>query len=139
MAYPFLSAEWLKGLAEVLNNDRRYAEVAKNWEADMLVLVEPDPCSPADKKAAGAQLDLWYGKCCRASFHLAGDPEMPKPAFTPRAQRRMLLRGIEGKLDSMRAMVTRKLKVEGNLANMTRSVPTVLDLVRCCRAVESAH
>jgi hypothetical protein len=32
-------------------------------------------------------------------------------------------------------MLTRKLKVQGNMAVMMRSVPTVLDFVRCAREV----
>lgn len=139
IAHPFPSEGWPTALAGVLKTDRRQAEVARSREGDILVLTEPEPYSPPVARAAGAWLDLWHGKCRRVSFHLAGDPEMPKPAFTPRAQRSMLLRVIEGELDSMQAMVTRKLKVEGTLAYMTRSVPTVLDLVRCCRAVEITH
>jgi putative sterol carrier protein len=63
---------------------------------------------------------------------------MPKPAFTLRAPRSTLLRVMEGQLDPMQAMVTRKLKVEGNMAYMMMNVPTVLDFVRCCRQVKIA-
>ena len=63
---------------------------------------------------------------------------MPKPAFTLRATQAMLLRIMGGELDPMQAMVTRKLKVEGNMAYMMMNVPTVLDFVRCCRQVKIA-
>jgi putative sterol carrier protein len=139
IAHPFPSEGWPTALAEVLKTDRRQARVARSREGDILVLTKPEPDSPPVARAAGAWLDLWHGKCRRVSFHLAGGPEMPKPAFTLRAQRSMLLRVIEGGLESMQVLVTRKLKVEGNLAYRTRSVPTVLDHVRCCRVVEIAH
>jgi putative sterol carrier protein len=42
---------------------------------------------------------------------------------------------MKGKLDPMQAMLTRKLKVQGNMAIMMRNVPTVLDFVRCAREV----
>jgi putative sterol carrier protein len=138
MAYPFAGEAWLKAVAEVLNTDEHYADVARNWEGDMLVLVEPDPGSAPGEKAIGAYLDLWHGKCRRTAAYLEGDPAMPKPAFTLRATRGLLMRIMEGKLDPMQAMVTRKLKVEGSLSYMMRNVPTVLDFVRCCQRVEIA-
>jgi putative sterol carrier protein len=138
MGYAFPSEGWLTALSDVLNSDERYAYVAKNWEGDMLVLVEPEPGEAAGTKAAGAYLDLWHGKCRKTAMYTGGDPAMPKPAFTLRAPRSLLLRIMEGKLDPMQAMVTRKLKVEGNMGYMMRNVPTVLDFVRCCRRVEIA-
>jgi hypothetical protein len=35
-------------------------------------------------------------------------------------------------------MMTRKLQVQGNMAVMMRSVPVVLDFVRCAREVTDA-
>jgi putative sterol carrier protein len=35
----------------------------------------------------------------------------------------------------MQAMLTRKLDVKGNMAVMMRSVPVVLDFVRCAREI----
>ena len=112
--------------------------MAKNWEEDMLVLVEPEPGEPAGVSAAGAYLDLWHGKCGKTAMYAKGDPAMPKPAFFMRAPRGLLLRIMEGQLDPIKAMVTRKLEVEGNLGYMMRNVPAVLDFVRCCRRVEIA-
>ena len=64
---------------------------------------------------------------------------MPKPTFTlRRVLRSLLLRIMEGKLDRVQAMATRSLEAGGNLGDMMRNVPTVLDFVRCCRRVEIA-
>jgi putative sterol carrier protein len=52
-----------------------------------------------------------------------------------RAPRRHFLKVVTGELDPMQAMMTRRLRVEGNMAYMLRNVPTVLDFVRCCRLV----
>jgi putative sterol carrier protein len=136
MGYPFPSEEWLKALSDVLNSDERYAEVARNWEGDMLVMVEPEPGASDAAGSVGAYLDLWHGRCRRVALYSAGDPTILKAAFTLRAPRSMLLRIMEGGLDPIQAMVTRKLKVEGNMAYMMRNVPTVLDFLRCCRKVE---
>jgi putative sterol carrier protein len=64
---------------------------------------------------------------------------MPKPTFTlRRVPRGLLLRIMEGKLDRMQAMVTRRLEVGGDRGYMMRNVPTVVDFVRCCRRGEIA-
>jgi len=139
MACPLAGEEWMKAMAEVLNTDERYAEAAKNWEGEILVLVEPDKGSPTGVRAAGAYLNLWPGQCPKTAACLELNPGTPKPTFTlRRAPRSLLLRIMEGKLDRMQAMVTRRLEVEANLGCMMRNVPTVLDFVRCCRRVEIA-
>ncbi len=41
MAYKFPSEEWLHALERVLNEDSRYAEIARNWEGDLLFAIDP--------------------------------------------------------------------------------------------------
>jgi putative sterol carrier protein len=40
-------------------------------------------------------------------------------------------------MNPMTAMMTSKLKVDGDLGYMMRHVPTVLDFVRCAREITS--
>jgi putative sterol carrier protein len=63
-------------------------------------------------------------------------PFLREAKFTLRAPRRHFLKVVTGELDPMQAMMTRRLRVEGNMAYMLRNVPTVLDFVRCCRLVD---
>jgi hypothetical protein len=37
----FPSPEWVDVLMDKLNSDPKYAQVARNWEGDILFLVEP--------------------------------------------------------------------------------------------------
>ena len=37
----FPSDSWLQALNEKLNSDEKYAQVARNWEGDMIFLIEP--------------------------------------------------------------------------------------------------
>ena len=60
-----------------------------------------------------------------------------KAAFILSASYDNIAQIMQGKLDPMQAMLTRKLKVKGNMAVMMRNVPTVLDFVRCARDVTS--
>jgi putative sterol carrier protein len=133
MGYAFPSEEWLLALKAVLNGDAAYARIARNWEGDMLCVLEKDA---GEGWAAVFYLDLWHGACREVRAYPPADGELPKVAFVLRAPLHNFYKVIAGELDPMQAMMTRRLKVEGNMAYMLRNVPTVLDFVRCCRLVE---
>jgi putative sterol carrier protein len=130
MAIIFPSPEWLKTLENKLNNDGQYAEIARNWEGDMCVDIEPS--GPITQRVI-YYLDLWHGKCRKTEIYT----EIPvnKPKFLLTATYNNIARIMKGELDPMQAMMTRKLQVHGSLAYMMRNVPTVLDFVRCCRDI----
>jgi len=126
----FPTPEWLEKLGEKLNADEQYARIAKNWEGDMLVVIEPG--GPL-KEQLLYYLDLWHGKCRRTA--VLKNLSEAKPAFVLKATYDNIARIMKGELDPMQAMLTRKLQVQGSMAYMMRNVPTVLDFVRCCRDV----
>ena len=126
----FPSMDWLNALDAKLNSDERYAGIAKNWEGDMIIQIEPEGNL---KEQRVFYLDLWHGKC-RGVAELK-DVSEKKAAFVLKATYENIKRIVTGKLDPMQAMMTRKLVVQGNMAVMMRSVPTVLDFVRCCRDI----
>ena len=130
MSAVFPSLEWLQALKEKLNSDEKYAQVAKNWEGDMACVLEADN-RLSEKKIL--YLDLWHGEC-RDIAELS-DVSEKDPAFVLTASYTNFLRVLQGDLDPMQAMLTRKLGVKGNMAVMMRNVPTVLDFVRCAKAV----
>lgn len=132
MSAIFPSSEWLNELDAKLNSDTRYAEIAQKWEGDMVILIEPEGNL---KEQHIYYLDLWHGKC-RGVAELK-DVSEKKAAFVLKATYENIKRIMTGKLDPMQAMLTRKLTVQGNMAVMMRSVPTVLDFVRCAREITS--
>jgi putative sterol carrier protein len=132
MSAIFPSMEWLNELDAKLNNDERYAGIAKNWEGDMTIVIEPEGNL---KERKIFYLDLWHGKC-RGVAELK-DASEKKAAFVLTSSYENIKRIMTGKLDPMQAMLTRKLSVKGNMAVMMRSVPTVLDFVRCAREITS--
>lgn len=136
MGYPFPSESWLNALVDVLNTDKRYAEVAKNWEGDMTVVIEQGASGPSDGLPVAKYLDLYHGECLAARMIDPEEEELPDAAFTLRATIDNIYKIFTGELDPMQAMLTRRLRVEGNMAYMLRNVPTVLEFVRCARAVE---
>jgi putative sterol carrier protein len=80
-------------------------------------------------------MDLWHGECRSTRILEPDEAKGSKPAFILRASRSEFIRVLDGKLDPMQAMMTRRLRVDGNLAYMLRNIPTVLDFVRCAREV----
>jgi putative sterol carrier protein len=126
----FPSSEWLQILSDKLNSDERYAQIAKNWEGDMCVVI--DPSGPLAKQQL-FYLDLWHGKCRR--IEILNDLSAVQPKFVLTATYDNISRIMKGELDPMQAMMTRRLQVHGSMAYMMRNVPTVLDFVRCAREV----
>jgi putative sterol carrier protein len=127
----FPSPEWLQGLEEKLNKDKKYAQIAKNWEGDLIFFIDPEGNL---KERLTLYLDLWHGTCRSVEYN--PDPEKYlEPVFTLTANYSNITAILTGKLDPMTAMLTNKLKVKGSLGYMMRNVPTVLDFVRCAREV----
>ncbi len=126
----FPHPEWLMALHEKLNRDEKYAQVARNWEGDMLYIIEP---SGPLKERVMYYLDLWHGQCRQA--YVVNEDQTIKPAFILKAPYENYVRLLKGEIDPMQALLTRKIGVQGNMTMLLRNVPTVLDFVRCCREV----
>ena len=126
----FPSPEWLSELNQKLNTDSKYAQVARNWEGDMIIVIEP---SGLLKETVTYYLDLWHGQCRNSYIIQSG--QQAKAAFTLKAPFDNYVKLLKSELDPMQALLTRKIGVQGNMAILMRNVPTVLDFVRCCREV----
>jgi len=126
----FPAPDWIDTLKDKLNSDAQYARVARNWEGDMVVVIEAGGTLPEQR---WFYLDLWHGRCRDAYVVDAGTDK--KALFKLKAPYQNYVRLLKGELEPMQAMLTRKLGVQGNMAVLMRNVPTVLDFVRCCREV----
>jgi putative sterol carrier protein len=130
MSAIFPTAGWLKAFEEKLNSDEQYARIARNWEGDLAFVIESDGNL---KEGVIMYLDLWHGKCRGTAIWKEMSDR--KPVFVMKAPYGNFSRVLLGQLDPMQAMMTRKLQVQGNMAIMMRSVPIVLDFVRCAREI----
>jgi putative sterol carrier protein len=135
MAIAFPSEKWMQALIDVLNHDQRYADIAQNWEGDILVLIDPDETIEGLERAVAYYLDLWHGKCRGGNYYDDLQNDLPEASFIFRTEMANILKLFSGELDPMQAMLTRRLRVEGSMAYLLRNVPTVLDFIRCCRQV----
>lgn len=133
MAYTFPSPEWVQALKEAINNSADYREAAKTWEGDFFFTIEPDETTTLDKSVT-LYMDLWHGECREA--YVVEDPAAHKqPEFVISAPYAVWKQVITGQLDPIKALMTRQLKLKGNLMKIMRSVKAANELVRCSTMV----
>ena len=126
----FLSDEWIKALCQELNRSESYAQAAKNWEGDFYFIVEPEG------EMTGPvifYMDLWHGKCREAK--LITDEKEKDPVFRMSAPLSSWRKVISKELDPIQGLLTRRLKLKGNMAMIMRNVKAAQELVECCTRV----
>lgn len=129
MSYRFPSPEWVSAFETEINKSDAYANAAKTWEGDITLVIEG---------GAGIYLDLWHGKC-RAAQYLADPASREKPEFTITADMEKWKKVLAGKLDPVQGMVTRQIKLDGNLVKIMKNVKAAQELVRCATKVDTVY
>ncbi|MBU0494921.1 MAG: SCP2 sterol-binding domain-containing protein [Chloroflexi bacterium] len=132
MAIPFPSDEWIKALCAELNASASYREAAKTWEGDFIFVVEP---AGNLKETVYLYMDLWHGEC-RGAYQLASVDERDA-AFRMSAPANTWREVIEARLDPLKGLMVRKLKLKGNMSMIMRSVKAAQELVKCCTQVDT--
>ncbi|RME81032.1 MAG: hypothetical protein D6775_14660 [Caldilineae bacterium] len=132
MAYLFPSAEWVKAFQEALNASEAYRVSAAKWEGDFYFIVS---AGHGLKEPVKFYLDLWHGQC-REAYLVEGDDDKT-PEFIIEGPLPVYQDIFSGKLDPIRALVSRKLKLKGNLGKIMRSVKATLDLVQAAASVDT--
>ena len=130
MAQKFPSDEWIKALSDQLNTSESYEKSAKDWEGDFVFVIEPDD---AYDGTAFLFLGLFHGKSPDAAM-LASEDER-QTEFVIHAPFSTWRQVVEGKLDPIQAMMTRKLKLEGNMMKIMRYPKAAKEIVDCCALV----
>ena len=130
MAFKFPSDAWIKELSSQLNSSEVYEKSAKDWEGDFIFVVEPDE---AYDSTAYLFLGLYHGRSSGAA-ELASEDER-ETEFTLRAPFSVWRQVIEGKLDAIQGMMTKKLKVQGNMMKIMRYPKAAKEIVACCAFV----
>ncbi len=130
MAFKFPSDEWIKDLCRQLNASDSYEKSAKDWEGDFIFIAEPDATL---SKETYMFLGLLHGKCTGAAMIATRDER--KAQFFIRAPAAVWRKVIEGKLDPIQGMMTRKLKLEGNMMKIMRYPKAAKEIVSCCAKV----
>ena len=126
MSYLFPSAEWTEQFRQIINSSDAYANAAKNWEGDITLVIEGQ---------AGIYLDLWHGECREAEY--LADPDSRDAEFKILASMDRWKSVLHGKLDPIQGMVTRQIKLDGNLVKIMKNIKAAQELVRCATQVDT--
>lgn len=128
----FGSQEWADAMKQAIGKSQPYKEAAKNWEGDMYIIVEPDA---AYKYRNIMYVDLWHGEC-RSALAIKDEGEKtPKyRIFGPFTNMKAIL---DKKVDPVQSMMTGKIKVKGDMAQIMRMPRAAVELVGCMTQFET--
>ena len=132
MAYVFGSEEWIKALMEEINRSEVYGKAAATWEGAFYWVVTPKTLFD---EGFVYYVDLWHGKCREAC--LVEDVSDFSPEFRMETSDANWKAIIDRKLDPIQGMMTRKIKLQGNMAKIMRYVKAAQELVLCSTRVPS--
>jgi putative sterol carrier protein len=131
MTISFPSDEWVKAAMIELNQSAAYKEAAKGWEGDMDFVVT---ALPDGRKEVVLYMDLWHGSC-REAYEVTDAKS--KAEFTIMAPLPVWRKVLEGKLDPIRGLVSRQLKMKGNMMKVMKAPKAAIELVNACAKVDT--
>jgi len=113
-----------------INESEAYRSAAKSWEGDFYFIIEPEGSLT---ERVILYMDLWHGEC-REAF-VVRDEDVRSPEFRISAPLSAWKQVITKELDPIQAMMTRRLKLKGNMMKIMRAVKAAQELVNCCTQV----
>ncbi|MDD1768322.1 MAG: SCP2 sterol-binding domain-containing protein [Methanomassiliicoccales archaeon] len=128
--FKFPSEEWLARFVEELNKNQEYRAAAKDWEGDMILVVNAGP--GVEKEWAG-YVDLWHGEC--RSWSVLPDRHAKKAEFLIEGPLDSWIKLIKGELDPVKAMLGRKIKIDGSMMRIMRNVNASTEFTKNSRRV----
>ena len=132
--YEFGSDEWLKTLQEAINSSQAYAQAAKTWEGDFYFIV--DPGGPIDEEIV-MYMDLWHGECREA--YVVADRQEKDADFVINAPESVRRTVVGKKLDPIQGLMTRQLKLKGDMVKIMKAVKAAKELVECTTKVPTKY
>jgi len=134
MGIPFATDEWIEALKEEINNSQAYREAAKTWEGDFYFVVNKGEGIEEDTYL---YMDLWHGECRQA--YRVTDPSQKSPAFVMNAPISVWRKVFDKKLDPIRGLVSRQLKLKGNMMKIMKTPKAAIELVECCTRIDTEY
>ena len=132
MGIQFATDEWVKALAEELNNSPDYAKAAEKWEGDFYFIIES---GDGIEEETYLYMDLWHGKCREA--YKAEDPSAKNTEFELRAPVATWRGVMEKKIDPIKGIMTKKLKMKGPMMKVMKSPKAAIELVEACTRLDT--
>ena len=132
----FGTLDWANAFMEAINASKAYEEAAKTWEGDFYFIIEP---GGSLKETGYTYVDLWHGKCRKVDVVTAATKDKYKPEFVLQASVATWRKVAEKKVDPIQAIVTRQLKLTGNMGKVMRAVKAAQELVNCVTQVKTEY
>jgi putative sterol carrier protein len=132
--YEFASQEWLDAFVAAINGSQKYEEAAKDWEGDFYFILEPGG-SITERRYL--YLDLWHGKCRKSELIQEKDKDKYKPEYTIAGTLATWKKMSEKKINATQALLTRQLKLTGEMAKVMRATGATRALSEATSAVKS--
>jgi putative sterol carrier protein len=132
MAIKFPSDAWIKELSRLLSTSESYAQSAKDWEGDFTFIVEGDDAYPQTHYLF---LGLYHGKST-GGMELQTLDEKPAE-YVIKAPYSTWRKVIEGKIDPIQGMMTRQLKLTGNMMKIMRYPQAAKEIMACTQQIET--
>jgi len=125
MAVMFPSEEWLNELKDSLNADKPFGKAAAKWEGSLVMHVQADEL--LDKETI-MWIDPYHGKIRDAKIINSLDEE--RSEFVLGAKYSTWKAIINGEMDSMKAMMKGKIKVQGKLTTLLKQTKASNALIK---------
>ncbi len=116
--FTFPGREWVEEFAKGLNNSPEFAKAAGKWEGSICFAVEAEP-GKLDKSVY-IYMNPTHGKVEEAA--LLDSPDEKKVDYLLVGPYSLWKEIVQGKTDSMQAIMKGKLKLKGNMAALLKQV-----------------
>jgi putative sterol carrier protein len=132
----FGTMDWANAFMAAVNGSKPYEDAAATWEGDFYFIIE---AGGALKEPGYMYVDLWHGKCRKVDVITEAEKDKYKPEFVLQASVATWRKVAEKKIDSIQAIVTRQLKLTGNMGKVMRAVKAAQELVNCVTQVKTEY
>ncbi len=132
MGILFPSEAWVQELMTRLNESKGYKTAAANWEGDFAFVATKGGGIDVDTYL---YMDLHHGEC-RSARQLSS-PDEVDPAFVMSAPIATWKKVLTGKLDPIRGLMGRQLKLKGNMMQVMKAPKAALEMVNCASDIDT--
>lgn len=106
----YFSRQWMNQWKKAINTSEAYQHHGKNWNAPIIIKIDPPPDYLLEKQATGIFLHLSYGECTEIKY--STDKDEPSTDIILRANEAAWIRLIEEKVDPTNYLMMGKISLE---------------------------
>ena len=130
----FATEEWLEEYVKTLNENKAYEEAAATWEGAFRFIVWPDEAAGIEEEII-LYMDLHHGKC--RGYEMLPNREAKDSPFVYEGKYENWKAIVEGRLDPIKALLTRQMKLTGDRAAVMRATRAAKELVRTAQIIKT--